>query len=41
MALGLQAALDEISRQRGVSLDATVVDACLRICRKEGYQIAI
>jgi HD-GYP domain-containing protein (c-di-GMP phosphodiesterase class II) len=38
-ALGMTTALDEISRQRGTSLDADVVDACLRICRKEGYHI--
>jgi HD-GYP domain-containing protein (c-di-GMP phosphodiesterase class II) len=38
-ALGLSASLDEISRQRGISLDAEVVDACLRICREEGYHI--
>jgi PAS domain S-box-containing protein len=38
-ALGLQAALEEISRQRGISLETDVVDACLRICRTKDYQI--
>jgi hypothetical protein len=35
----MDAALDEIESQRGTGLDAEVVDACVLICRKEGYQI--
>jgi len=38
-ALGLEAALNEITRQRGLTLDADVVDACLRIFREHGYRI--
>ena len=37
-ALGIDAALNEITAQRGVTLDATVVDACLRIFQ-QGYII--
>ena len=33
-ALGLDQALDEISRHRGVKYDSTVVDVCLRLCRR-------
>jgi len=36
-ALGIAAALDEITAQRGVSLDAAAVDACLRIFRERGF----
>jgi len=38
-ALGLEAALLEITRQRGISLEADVVDACLCIFREQGYRI--
>lgn len=38
-ALGIEAALSEISAQRGVTLDARVVDACLLIFRERGYTI--
>lgn len=37
-ALGIEAALAEITAQRGISLDADVVDACLRVFEK-GYTI--
>ena len=37
-ALGIDAALNEITIERGIKLDAEVVDACLRIFRK-GYKI--
>lgn len=35
--LGMQAALDEITRKRGAGLDAVVVDACLRLIREKGF----
>lgn len=38
-ALGIEAALDEISSQRGVTLDEQVVDACLRVFHVHGYII--
>lgn len=38
-ALGMEAALSEITAQRGVTLDALVVDACLRIFHEQGYKI--
>ena len=38
-ALGIEAALSEISAQRGITLDTQVVDACLRIFREHGYKI--
>lgn len=38
-ALGIEAALSEISAQRGISLDAQVVDACLRLFREQGYEL--
>ena len=37
--LGLEAALAEIERLRGTTLDAQVVDACLKLFRDEGYTI--
>lgn len=38
-ALGIDAALSEITTLRGIKLDAEVVDACLRIFRQQGYKI--
>ena len=35
--LGMQAALDEITRKRGAGLDALVVDACLSLIREKGF----
>ena len=37
-ALGIDAALHEITLQSGLTLDATVVDACLRIFNDQRYQ---
>lgn len=37
--LGLEAALEEIGRNRGVRYDPDVVDACLRLFRERGYQL--
>jgi PAS domain S-box-containing protein/putative nucleotidyltransferase with HDIG domain len=36
-ALGIDAALEEIERQRGTLFDENVVDACLRLFREKGY----
>jgi len=38
-ALGIDAALSEITVQRGITLDTQVVDACLRIFHEHGYKI--
>lgn len=37
--LGLDKALAEVEKQRGVSFDAAVVDACLRLFREKGYAL--
>lgn len=37
-SLGLDAALDEITKQRNVQLDAQVVDTCLQLFKHSGYQ---
>ena len=36
-ALGIDAALDEITRHRNVLYDAAVVDACIRLFCEKGY----
>jgi putative two-component system response regulator len=38
-ALGLDAAMDEISSNRGVLYDARVVDACLTVVSAEGFEL--
>jgi putative nucleotidyltransferase with HDIG domain len=38
-ALGIDAALNEIEKNRGTQYDNTVVDACLRLFREKGYQL--
>lgn len=38
-ALGLEKAIDEISRNRGIFYDAMVVDAALKLLKEEGFQI--
>ena len=38
--LGVEAALEEITRQRGVYYDSQVVDACLAVFREQGYSFA-
>lgn len=40
-ALGTEKALSEITAQRGITLDAEAVDACLRIFRYHGYEFAV
>jgi len=38
-ALGIDKALDEISKKRGVLYDAEVVDACLRVFVEKGFKL--
>ena len=38
-ALGIDAALNEIEKNRGILYDNTVADACLRLFREKGFQI--
>lgn len=38
-ALGIEAALSEITAQRGVTLDSEIVDACVRVFHEQGYRI--
>ena len=38
-SLGLEAALEEIARNKGLLYDTDAVDACLRIFRENGYKI--
>ena len=38
-ALGIEAALHEITIQRGITLDEKVVDACLKVFNEQGYQL--
>jgi len=37
--LGIEAALNEIEKNRGIFYDATVVDACLSLFREKGFQL--
>jgi HD-GYP domain-containing protein (c-di-GMP phosphodiesterase class II) len=38
-AVGIDAALEEIEKNKGISYDDAVVDACLRLFREKGYQL--
>jgi len=38
-ALGIEAALEEIEKNKGILYDAVVVDACLRLFWEKGYQL--
>jgi putative nucleotidyltransferase with HDIG domain len=38
-ALGIEVALDEIGENRGVLYDPSVVDACLRLFKENGYRL--
>ncbi|MBN2437672.1 MAG: PAS domain S-box protein [Deltaproteobacteria bacterium] len=38
-ALGAEAALEEIERNKGILYDGAVTDACLRLFREKGYQL--
>jgi HD-GYP domain-containing protein (c-di-GMP phosphodiesterase class II) len=37
--LGLEAALEEIEKNKGITYDSAVADACLRLFRERGYQL--
>jgi HD-GYP domain-containing protein (c-di-GMP phosphodiesterase class II) len=37
--LGIEAALEEIGKNKGVLYDDTVADACLKLFREKGYQL--
>ena len=37
--LGIEAALEEIEKNKGILYDAAVADACLRLFREKGYQL--
>ncbi len=38
-ALGIEAALEEIEKNKGILYDNTVADTCLKLFRKKGYQL--
>jgi HD-GYP domain-containing protein (c-di-GMP phosphodiesterase class II) len=38
-ALGIEAALEEIKKNKGILYDNVVADACLRLFREKGYQL--
>ena len=38
-ALGIEAALEEIEKNKGILYDDAVADACLRLFREKGYQL--
>jgi HD-GYP domain-containing protein (c-di-GMP phosphodiesterase class II) len=38
-SLGIDFALEEISRNKGILYDADVVDACLKLFREKGYTL--
>ena len=39
-ALGIEAALEEIEKNKGSLYDDNVADACLKLFREKGYQLA-
>ena len=39
-ALGIEAALEEIKKNKGTLYDDAVADACLKLFREKGYQLA-
>jgi HD-GYP domain-containing protein (c-di-GMP phosphodiesterase class II) len=38
-SLGVEAALEEIEKNKGIIYDHAVADACLRLFREKGYQL--
>ena len=38
-SLGINAALEEIEKNKGILYDKDVADACLKLFREKGYQI--
>ena len=39
-SLGIKAAIEEIEKNKGTLYDNTIADACLRLFREKGYQLA-
>jgi len=39
--LGIDAAFAEIERNRGIFYDIAIADACLRLFRENGFQLAV
>jgi len=39
LALGIEAALEEIKKNKGILYDDTVVDTCLRLFREKNYYL--
>jgi len=39
--LGIEAALEEIEKNKGILYDDTVAEACLRLFREKGYQLKL
>ena len=40
-SLGIDAALKEIEKNKGIFYDDSVADACLRLFREKGFQLAV
>jgi len=40
-SLGIEAALEEIEKNKGILYDATVADACLKLFREKGYKLVL
>jgi HD-GYP domain-containing protein (c-di-GMP phosphodiesterase class II) len=38
-SLGIEAALKEIEKNKGIIFDETIADACLRLFREKGYKL--
>ena len=38
-AVGIEAALEEIEKNKGIIYDDAVADACLKLFREKGYQL--
>ena len=38
-SLGIEAALEEIEKNKGILYDNAVADACLRLFREKGYKL--
>jgi len=39
-AIGIEAALEEIEKNKGILYDDVVADACLRLFREKGFKLA-
>ncbi|KIE17301.1 hypothetical protein DS62_04605, partial [Smithella sp. SC_K08D17] len=40
-ALGIDATMEEIEKNRGILYDVAVADACLRLFREKGYNLLV